>query len=250
MAGFLFPFLYGSHYRVTAAISVFIGVWIFSTLLADICHKLRNAVGIMRGLSALSLSYYGMVLAHWGVAVTLLGVSLNTIYSDQRDLRMEVGQRLSLGRYEYFFTAIENGRGPNYFTQRGSIRVYRDDQLIGELYPEKRQYFSGGNVMTEAAIDSGIFGDIYIALGESLTPGDKGQPAWAIRIHDKPFVNWIWLGALSMALGGIVAVGDKRYRLRKTMRHKIMRHKTMQQAAPPPAGSLKTPTANAEKTAG
>ena len=238
--GLLFPFIYGPSYKITAAISVFIAVWIMTTLLADIHHKLRNATGLMRGLHSLSRSYYGMVLAHFGVAVTLLGVCLNTIYSDQRDLRMEVGERLTLGRYEYFFAGIENDRGPNYFAQRGSIKVYQNGQLIEELQPEKRQYFSGGNVMTEAAIDSGIFGDIYIALGEPLALGDEGQQAWAIRIHDKPFVNWIWLGALLMGLGGIIAASDKRYRLRKPLR----------QRSQPVTGVLAAPTTiPVEKTA-
>ena len=218
IAGLFFPLIYGGSYRITAAISAFVAVWIITTLVADIRHKLRNTTEFTSGMRRLSRSYYGMIVAHLGVAITLLGVCLNTIYSDQRDLRMEVGQRLTLGRYEYLFDGVKNIRGPNYFAQRGIVNVYIENQLIAALQPEKRQYFSGGNVMTEAAIDSGFFGDIYIALGEPLPDGDKGQQAWAMRVHDKPFVNWIWFGALLMGLGGLFAVSDKRYRLQKILR--------------------------------
>ena len=214
--GAIFPWVYATEYSVSAAIAVAVGVWIFATLGVDILHKVRNAASLSKGLSRLTRSYYGMVLAHIGVAVTLLGACLNTIYSDQRDLRMEEGERLELGRYEYHLVVINNIKGPNYHAQQGHVNVYQDQQLISSLYPEKRQYLSGGNVMTEAGIDSGFWGDIYVALGEELGVTAEGKEAWAIRLHDKPFVNWIWFGSLFMGLGGLLAVMDKRYRLKNT----------------------------------
>ena len=105
--------------------------------------------------------------------------------------------------------------GPNYRAQQGQIDIYQQGERISSLFPEKRRYLSGGNVMTEAGIDSGFWGDIYVALGESLGETSSGKQAWAVRLHDKPFVNWIWLGSLLMGLGGILAICDKRYRIRK-----------------------------------
>ena len=212
--GAVFPLFYGEEYSFFAALTVFTATWVVAALVVDIHQKVRNAKSLQSGFSRLTRSYYGMVLAHVGVAVTVLGTCLNTIYSDQRDLRMEEGERLSLGRYEYHLVAIRPVNGPNYRAQQGQIDVYEDGKLISSLLPEKRQYLSGGNIMTEAGIDSGMFGDIYVALGESLGTNTEGKASWAVRLHDKPFVSWIWLGALLMSLGGIVAISDKRYRLK------------------------------------
>jgi cytochrome c-type biogenesis protein CcmF len=213
LLGLLFPLIYGETYSFFAAITIFVAMWIVLTLGIDIQHKVRNAATIAQGLSRLTRSYYGMVLAHLGVAITVVGACLTTIYSDQRDLRMVEDERLTLGRYEYHLVAINGIRGPNYTAQQGHINVYKDQILISSLFPEKRRYLSGGNVMTEAGIDSGVWGDIYVALGESLGLTSEGKKAWAVRVHDKPFVNWIWFGALLMGLGGLLAVSDKRYRL-------------------------------------
>ncbi len=231
--GVIFPVFYGESYSVFAAITVIVAMWIVLTLVVDIRHKIRNASSITIGLSRLTRSYYGMVVAHLGVAVTVLGACLNTIYSDQRDLRMEEGERLALGRYEYHLVAINGVAGPNYRAQQGHIDVYKNEQLVASLFPEKRRYLSGGNIMTEAGIESSFWGDIYVALGESLGRTDNGLQAWAVRLHDKPFVNWIWLGSLLMALGGIWAISDKRYRLK----NKTAQKKT---AVYPPAESIES----------
>ena len=215
VVGLVFPLIYGASYSIFAAMTVFVAAWIIFTLVADIRHKIRNASSVQEGLKRLTKSYYGMVLAHFGIAVLVLGACLNTIYSDQRDLRVEEGERLPLGRYEYHLVKVRAVQGPNYRAQQGEINVYQDGEQISQLFPEKRQYLSGGNIMTEAAIDSGFLGDIYVALGESLGATDTGKQAWAIRLHDKPFVGWIWFGSLFMGLGGLLAISDKRYRLKK-----------------------------------
>lgn len=219
LLGLAFPLVYGESYSIFAAMTVFVAAWIVLTLVVDIRHKTRNASSLTKGLSGLTRSYNGMVVAHVGVAITVLGACLNTIYSDQRDLRMEEGQRLTLGRYEYHLVAVRGVAGPNYRAQQGQIDVYKNDQLVSSLLPEKRHYLSGGNVMTEAGIDSGFWGDIYVALGESLGKTEDGKSAWAVRLHDKPFVNWIWLGSLFMGLGGILAISDKRYRLKNKIKN-------------------------------
>lgn len=210
----LFPFVYGMvagvEYQWLAALGVFLGAWVVISTIFDALSKASGRNGVWRGLQKLSLSYWGMVLAHLGVAVSVLGIALNTIYSEQRDVRMESGGSQILGVYEFKLDRIEAIRGPNYLADRAEILVFRDSQLLTVLYPEKRRYLSGGNVMTEAAIDAGWVNEIYVAMGESL-----GDGAWAVRIHFKPFVRWIWLGAILMSLGGCLAIIDKRYRVRK-----------------------------------
>ena len=211
----IFPLIYGDAYRISAVITVFIAAWVILATLADIRYKCRNSDGLLMGLRKLTRSYYGMVVAHFGVAVTVLGAGLNTIYSDQRDVRMEVDQQLVLGQYTYRFAAVREVNGPNYIAQQGSIEIFSKGKKIAELKPEKRKYFSSNDVMTEAAILSSFLGDLYVAMGEPLGVGESNKAAWAIRIHDKPFVGWIWLGSLLMALGGFLAISDKRYRLKQ-----------------------------------
>ncbi|GAB3106231.1 heme lyase CcmF/NrfE family subunit [Aestuariicella hydrocarbonica] len=205
--GALLPLVIADEYSISAALAITVGSWIVLATLTDIRYRLRNKKGWLKGFGQFSLSYKGMLLAHTGVAFTLLGASLNTIYSDHQDIRMEVGQRIEQGGYEYHFKSAEKLRGPNYLADRGVIEVYRNDKVIDVLHPEKRRYLSGGNLMTEVGINAGFWRDLYVALGEPLPDG-----AWAVRIHYKPFVRWIWLGAILMGLGGLLAVLDKRYR--------------------------------------
>ncbi|WP_341938777.1 heme lyase CcmF/NrfE family subunit [Marinimicrobium sp. C2-29] len=205
--GALFPVFYGESYRWEAALAVFVGAWILTAGASDLIYRVRHSDRWTQGLKKLSLSYYGMQLAHAGIAVTLLGVCLNSIYTDQRDLRMAPGQEISSGRYDFVLEGVEEVRGPNYLAQEARIRVMVNGEYYKHMKPQKRRYFSGGNLMTEVALDPGFFRDLYIAMGEQLS-GD----AWAMRVHIKPFVRWIWLGALMMAIGGGMAALDKRYR--------------------------------------
>lgn len=205
--GAILPLFIGETYSITAAIACSIGGWIVLATATDVFYRLRKRQGFVKGFNQLSLSYKGMLLAHLGVAFMLLGASLNTIYSDHRDIRMEPGDRIKNGGYEYVFTGAEKFRGPNYIADVGEVKLYRDGELYDVLRPEKRRYLSGGNLMTEVGINAGFWRDLYVAMGEPL-----GDDAWAVRIHYKPFVRWIWLGALLMALGGVLAIIDKRYR--------------------------------------
>ena len=149
----------------------------------------------------------GMTLAHSGVAVFLVGALLVEAMNVQRELAMSPGQTVEIGRYAFRYQGVQEVRGPNYVAERGSVQVSRNDAPLALLHPEKRAYASGGQVMTEAGIRPGLFGDVYVALGESL-----GADARAVRIHIKPFVRWIWFGAGLMALGGFVTATDRRFR--------------------------------------
>jgi cytochrome c-type biogenesis protein CcmF len=150
-----------------------------------------------------------MLIAHIGFAASVLGVAMVTSFNDEQDIRMEVGERTkSAFSYEVSFDAMRAITGPNYQGQRGTFSLWQGEELIAELHPEKRRYHArSSQVMTEAAIDAGLMRDVYIALGEPV-----GKDAWAVRIHVKPFVRWIWLGAILMAIGGLLAICDKRYR--------------------------------------
>ncbi len=149
----------------------------------------------------------GMVLAHFGIAVFLIGALLVEAQNTQRELAVKPGQTVEAGGYGFRFEGVDETQGPNYLSDRGHVQVLRDGKPLVRLHPEKRAYASGGQVMTEAGIRPGLFGDVYVALGESL-----GDDAWALRVHIKPFVRWIWLGALLMALGAFVTAADRRFR--------------------------------------
>ena len=148
----------------------------------------------------------GMTLAHLGIAVFVIGALLTEGLSQQREVAVMQGQSVELGRYAFRFDGAERYQGPNYIGDRGTVTVFRNDAPLTVLHPEKRAYASGGQVMTEAAIDPGFTRDLYVAMGEPL-----GGGSWALRVHVKPFVRWIWGGALLMMLGGLVTATDRRF---------------------------------------
>lgn len=162
------------------------------------------------GSRKLSASYFGMMLGHAGIAVSILGVAVTIYNSEGRDVRMVPGESLTLSGYEFDFVAMRRIEGPNYVADQGEFRVTRAGSTIAVLRPEKRFYSVAQNVMTEADIEAGIFRDIFVALGEPV-----GDTAWAVRVHVKPFVRWIWFGGLMIAAGGFITLLDRRYRRRR-----------------------------------
>ncbi|MBJ6979264.1 heme lyase CcmF/NrfE family subunit [Luteimonas sp. MC1895] len=150
----------------------------------------------------------GMVLGHLGIAVFVVGAMLVEAQNVLREVPMLPGQTQTIGRYDFRFDGVDRVQGPNYMADRGHVQVFRDDRPLVLLHPEKRAYASGGQVMTDAGIHAGLRADIFVALGEPL-----GNDAWAVRLHVKPFVRWIWAGALLMALGAVVVAFDRRFRL-------------------------------------
>jgi cytochrome c-type biogenesis protein CcmF len=205
------PFLMG-RWSTMVAFGMLLAAWAITTTIASFVERVRphsqGSKGWWARTRELPASYVGMVLAHFGIGVFIVGVTLVNGYETEKDVRVEVGQSVDAGGYRFVLAGIEEVQGPNYVAARARIDVLGSDgQLHVALYPEKRIYTVQNMPMTEAAIDSGIFGDIYVALGEQL-PGN----AWTVRVHTKPFVNWIWVGCLFMSIGGIFAVCDRRYR--------------------------------------
>ena len=213
VVGFIFSLTYGDRFMVSEWFAIGLVCWVVLTMLKDIDNKTRNVrqkAGLSKALKCLKPAYYGMHLAHLGLAVTMIGISISSGYSLQRDVRMAPGERVTLGDYQFRFDGVRPVQGPNYVSDYGTMSVYKDGRQIRTLHPEKRLYQVQNMPMTEAAIDPGVTRDLYVALGESLD--DQGN--WAVRLHIKPFVRWIWAGSVLMALGGFVAISDRRYRVR------------------------------------
>ncbi|CAM3721432.1 heme lyase CcmF/NrfE family subunit [Polynucleobacter antarcticus] len=154
-------------------------------------------------------SFMGMQVAHLGIAVFVIGVTMVGAYEEEKDVRMLPGETVSVGGYQIQLEGVKSVPGPNYKAVQGTFLLIKNGQVETTMYPEKRNYFSSTMPMTEAAIDVGLTRDIYVSLGEELE--DK---AWAVRVYYKPFVDWIWGGCLFMALGGLLAMSDKRYRMK------------------------------------
>ena len=185
-----------------------LAAWVTLAGLRDIQDKTRHK-GLFKGMASLGRSYWGMQLAHLGLAVCALGVILTSLGSFERDMRMAPGEAVELGGYRFVFEGAAHHEGPNFISDRGTVRIFDGERQIAMLHPEKRLYTVQQSVMTEAGIDAGLTRDLFVALGEPL-----GQGAWAVRVHIKPFVRWIWLGALMMGFGGFLAAADKRYRMK------------------------------------
>ncbi len=182
-----------------------IGLWVLASALRGLWVRVRST---QRGWLGLSRAFIGMTLAHFGVGVFILGVALTGAYSIERDLRMDLGTTVTLADYTFTFEGVDQVPGPNYTANQGTVNVSHDGKTIVTLHPQKRTYRVQTMPMTEAAIDAGLFRDLYVSLGE---PVDSG--AWSVRVYYKPFIRWIWFGALLMALGGVFAASDRRYRV-------------------------------------
>jgi cytochrome c-type biogenesis protein CcmF len=188
-----------------------LAVWIVTTVLVNFWERVHVTSGQLTTFQKLrtqSRSYYGMQVAHLGVAVFIIGVTMVTGYQSEQDVKMQVGDVVHAGGFQFQFNGIADVIGPNYQGARAEIIVSKNGVETERMYPEKRNYNASGNVMTETAIDTGLFRDLYVSLGEPV-----GSGAWSVRVYYKPFVGWIWGGALIMAIGGGLALSDRRYAL-------------------------------------
>ena len=201
-------------WKPMVALGLFCAAWIVSATFIIVLQRISGAPQrtLAAKLRANPAAWYGMLLAHLGVAVFIVGVTLVKGYEVERDVRLDVGQAVEVGGYTFKFRGVAPQTGPNYRALVGTIDVERDGKVLDSLRPEKRIYAASGQAMTEAAIDAGLFGDRYVSLGEPVTD-DTINGAWGVRIYVKPFIDWIWAGCFLMALGGFVAVSDRRYRI-------------------------------------
>jgi len=207
--GLVLPFV-GGHWSPMLAFGYWLAAWIVVTSVVQIRYQIRHAQGsLLAKLAGQPRAWWGMTLAHLGVAVFIIGVTSVKGFEIERDVKMNVGDTVSVRDYTFRFDGVGERNGPNFRAARGTVTVTKADKPYGVLHPEKRIYLAQqGMPMTEAAIDTGITGDVYVSLGEAVD--DKG--AWTVRVYYKPFVTWIWGGCVLMAFGGLIAVLDRRYR--------------------------------------
>jgi len=206
VCGLLMPFFAGG-WTVMTSLGFWMAAWAMSTVVANMVHRIRqNMKGGVTG--KISLSYYGMQLAHFGVGVFIIGATMVGGYEKEKDVRMDIGDTVEVGGYTFRFDGVTSVPGPNYQADRGRVVVTYDGREFTVMFPEKRFYTVQQQVMTEAAIHTGLTGDLYVSLGEPV-----GRGGWSVRVYHKPFVTWIWAGCALMGLGGLLAICDRRYRL-------------------------------------
>jgi cytochrome c-type biogenesis protein CcmF len=202
IAGVALPIAMGGWTPMTGLGSL-LAAWITTAAIIQLRERLQTGMP--------PAAYWGMQLAHIGVAVFVLGVTMVGGFQSEKDVRMGPGDTVEVGGYTFRFVSVRNSMGPNYRAAVGDVELIKNGKLEKMLHPEKRSYFSSSMPMTEAAIDAGILRDVYVSLGEPLD-GD----AWAVRVYHKPFVDWIWGGCILMSIGGLLAMLDRRYRVRAT----------------------------------
>ncbi|MBB3190756.1 heme lyase CcmF/NrfE family subunit [Halomonas cerina] len=208
------PLLYDGEWNLRVSLGLVAALWVVLPLVRDLWDKSRNGGSRLAGLKKLSLAHWGMVVGHLGLAVTIIGVTVVSNYAVDRNVRMAVGDSATLAGYTFTMTELGSRRGPNFVADTARIEVRRGDSARHfVMTPEKRLYIARGMPMTDVALRPGLFRDLYVAMGEDLEDG-----SWAMRIQYKPFVRWLWLGALLMAAGGVLAVIDRRYRRTATAR--------------------------------
>ena len=191
-----------------AYLGIAMALWIAVTAGIAIFERFHNRA-LLSTLRSTPAGFYGMLFGHLGIGVFIIGVTLTSLYNQEKDLRMAPGDTYSVAGYEFTFHGVRDYNDDNYIATRGGFTVRSESgDFKVDLFPEKRTYPVQTMPMTEAAIDAGLARDLFIALGEPL---DK-EGAWAVRIYYKPFIRWIWLGAIIMAVGGLFAASDRRYR--------------------------------------
>ena len=203
------PFVIGG-WKWRVSLGLLLVFWIAFTVAQNIVSRLRpsEGSGFFAKLRTTSRSFYGMHLAHLGVAVFIAGVTVVTSYQTEKDVKMNLGDTVNVGGYDFRLRNLAQLQGPNYQAVRADIEVTKNGAPVAMMHPEKRAFTTAQSVTSETAIDRSILRDLYVALGEQVD-----NQAWTVRVYHKPLVNWIWGGALLMALGGAFAVSDRRYAL-------------------------------------
>jgi len=204
-------------FEIAGVVGMVLAAWTATSTLQGLGERFSKNGFSVKTLKAIPFGFYGMTTAHLGVAVFIVGICLTSTYSQEKDVRLAPGQTLELGKYTFQFDGARLISGPNYQAERGLFQVFQQGKTIATLEPEKRIYRVQRMPMTEAAIDAGITRDLFVALGEPIGNDDS----WSVRIYHKPYIRWIWLGAVVMAIGGLLAACDRRYRRQRVLQPEI-----------------------------
>ncbi len=215
IVGVLLPLLM-PFYSMAAALGFVLALWTVASCGLAFADRFGNHKFSLTRLRKIPTAFYGMTVAHMGIAVFIIGISLTSIYSEENDVRVMPGETLSMGGYDFKFHGVKVVPGPNFDADQGLLMVTQNGEKVATMEPQKRIYRVQTMPMTEAAIDAGFFRDLFVALGEPL--GDQG--AWSLRVYHKPFIRWIWLGALLMGFGGLLSACDRRYRIPRKIKAK------------------------------
>lgn len=215
IAGFALPYFLQDKITVSSVLGVMMVVFIAILSLYELQQRAIHRHSFFIGLTKLSRSHWGMIIAHLGVAMSVWGIAFSQNYSIERDVRMNIGDSVNIADYQFTFKGITEANGPNYLGGQAQLDISKNGKIEAVLFAEKRFYTVSKMTMTEAAIDWGFSRDIYVALGENL-----GGDSWALRLYYKPFIRWIWFGGVFMALGGLLCIFDRRYRFSKMLNRK------------------------------
>ena len=209
------PLLYGGWHAMTS-LGLLLAAWIVATAVLNFVERVQHTRAGRSFLTAAlgqPRSFFGMHLAHTGIAVFVIGVTMVSSYQDEKDVKLGPGQSVDVAGYHFTFNGVKQVEGPNYVAAQGDFDLSVEGKFLRKMNPEKRNYHSSTMPMTEAAIDAGFLRDVYVSLGEPIDR-DKPEGEWAVRVYYKPYVDWIWGGCILMALGGLAAMLDRRYRVK------------------------------------
>lgn len=213
IAGFALPYFLHNKLTVSVVLGTMMSVIIVLLSLYEMKQRATHRESFFKGITKLSRSHWGMILAHLGVAMTVWGIAFSQNFSVERDVRMAVGDTVQIADYDFKFTGVSDANGPNYMGGKAQIDISKDGKPEATLFAEKRFYTVSKMPMTEAAIDWGFTRDLYVALGEKIEDN-----SWALRLYYKPFIRWIWIGGLFMAIGGLLCMFDRRYRFSRLVK--------------------------------
>jgi len=218
VAAIALPLIYG-RWTPLVGLGLLLAFWMIASGLVNFVarvQKTRAGQSFLAAIFQQPRHFVGMHLAHLGVAVFVIGVTMVSGFEEEMDVKMSPGDTVTVSGYTFRFNGVKEVEGPNYIALRGDVDLLRNGRVEKKMFPEKRVYHSSAMPMTEAAIDAGLLRDVYVSLGE---PIDRDQPFgdWAVRVYYKPFVDWIWGGCFLMALGGLLAILDRRYRVRSQL---------------------------------
>ena len=213
ITGFALPYFLQNKLTVSAVLGTMMSVIIVLLSLYEMKQRATHRESFFKGITKLSRSHWGMILAHLGVAMTVWGIAFSQNFSVERDVRMAVGDTVQIANYDFKFAGVSDANGPNYMGGKAQIDISKAGKPEATLFAEKRFYTVSKMPMTEAAINWGFTRDLYVALGEKIDDN-----SWALRLYYKPFIRWIWIGGLFMALGGLLCMFDRRYRFSRLVK--------------------------------